>query len=95
LLSPASIRSHWVKHELMFALRQRRYVDRILPVVLRRCNVANLSWTLPAIQMVRLYPDLEAGCRDLLRTWGIGYVPMPSADPTVRRRATRRRSRKK
>lgn len=54
LLSPASVRSMWVERELNYALRQRRYRGRIIPVVLRACNVQRLSWTLPQFQMIKV-----------------------------------------
>src|SRR6185436_953300 len=37
LLTPDSVRSRWVKHELLFALNEKRYEDHIVPVLVRRC----------------------------------------------------------
>lgn len=73
LLSPHSIESIWVRRELMFALNENRYDKRIVPVVIRACNHRKLSWTLSLRQLVDFTGDLEAGCRALLRIWGIGY----------------------
>jgi len=33
VLSPQSVRSRWVKHELIYALRASRYRERIIPVL--------------------------------------------------------------
>src|SRR5688572_20005359 len=33
ILSPASIRSRWVKHELVYALNHPQYADRITPLL--------------------------------------------------------------
>ena|SRR5687767_733896 len=72
LLSPESIKSMWVKHELMYALRQERYRDRIVPLLIEPCDVEALSWTLPGFQVVSFVRDFSDGCRALLRIWGIG-----------------------
>jgi hypothetical protein len=33
VLSPQSVRSRWVKHELIYALQENRYKERIIPVL--------------------------------------------------------------
>jgi len=71
VLSPRSVRSRWVKYELLYALREERYTDRILPVLHRPCNCASLSWTLPGFQMVDFTGDFDAACGRLLRRWGV------------------------
>lgn len=65
----------WVNRELAYALTQKRYENRILPVLLRKCNHDALSWTLTTFQMVRLTAGFTAGCRELLRVWGVRYLP--------------------
>ena len=72
LLSPGAIASKWVKRELLFALENDRYIGHIVPVHYRDCDYKQLSWTLGAFQTVDLAGDFTAGCRDLLRVWGIG-----------------------
>ena len=57
----------------MFALRQRRLDERIIPVVFRPCDYEPLSWTFSSYQLVDFTEDFEKGCRALLRIWGIGY----------------------
>jgi hypothetical protein len=74
LLSPAAVRSRWVKRELLFALRSRRYDCRIVPVLLRDCR-----WQ----QLVSLTSFVD-GCRDPLAVWGLGLDP--SCLTTPRRR---------
>ena len=75
LLSPNSVQSPWVKRELMYALNEHRYEDRIIPALIEPCACDQLSWTISTIQMVNFIDDFENGCRDLLRIWGIGYKP--------------------
>ena len=73
LLSPYATSSMWVKRELLFALRTKRYGDRIVPIVCRPCDTARLSWTLDDFQAVDLTGDFDEGCRALLRVWGLGF----------------------
>jgi len=75
VLSPHSVNSKWVKRELLFALNDARYEDRIVPVFHRRCKELQLSWVLPTFQRIDFTSDFRAGCRDLLRIWGLGYAP--------------------
>lgn len=72
LLSNDSIVSRWVKLELAYALNHSQYYEKILPVTLEDCDYESLSWTLDSFQMVDLNHDHEAGCRDILNTWGFG-----------------------
>ncbi len=76
LLSPRSVSSKWVKRELTYALIEDRYDERITPALLRDCDPAALSWTLPGFQMVDLRDDFEEGCRGILRTWGLAHRPI-------------------
>lgn len=71
VLSPAAVRSAWVKRELLYALQQRRYREHIAPVLYRRCRYARLSWTLDSIQRIDFTGDFERGCRDLLGLWKV------------------------
>jgi TIR domain-containing protein len=73
LLSPNSLKSIWVKRELIFALDEERYNKTIVPVVIRAGNYHKLSWTFRLHQLVDFTEDFEKGCRALLRIWGIGY----------------------
>src|SRR5438552_3078570 len=66
LLSPAAVRSPWVKREVMYALSAVEFVDRIVPVMVRRCKLETLSWTLNSLQRVDCTRSFRAGCRDLL-----------------------------
>src|ERR1700675_3244814 len=38
LLTPDSVKSKWVKRELLYALQDDRYEDRVVPVLLRHCD---------------------------------------------------------
>ena len=73
LLSPNSVRSDWVKRELLFALNEHRYAERIIPVLIEPCDHDQLSWTLSSLQFVDFTGEFQDGCRALLRIWGLGY----------------------
>jgi hypothetical protein len=71
LLSPNAIDSMWVRREVAYALQDRRYEDRIIPLKYRDCALGSLHW-LTLFQMINFDGDFATGCRDLLRLWGIG-----------------------
>ena len=73
LLSKNSERSKWVKRELLYALRTDRYQERIVPIKFRPCNMDRLSWALDDFQAIDITENFDAGCRALLRIWGLGY----------------------
>jgi hypothetical protein len=73
ILSEKSVKSTWVKRELMFALSDNRYANKILPVVLEPCNINDLSWTLSSLQMIDFSEDRDVAYSELLRTRGLGY----------------------
>ena len=73
VLSPQSVDSGWVKHEFVYALQERRYRRRIVPVLYRTCEFKKLSWALSNIQYVDFRQDFDQGCRDLLAVWKLKY----------------------
>lgn len=73
VLTPNSVRSQWVKRELLFALNEGRYNERIIPVLRKPCKYSRLSWTLPEFQLVDFSGSFDLGCRQLLRIWKLEY----------------------
>ena len=73
VLTPNAVRSHWVKRELLFALNEARYNERIVPLLRKPCEYSRLSWTLPEFQFVDFTGSFEVGCRQLLKVWKIEY----------------------
>ncbi len=71
LLSPDAINSMWVKREVAFALQDRRYEDRIIPLIYRERDLKSLQW-LTLFQMIPFTGDFAEGCRNLLRVWSVG-----------------------
>jgi hypothetical protein len=72
LLTPDAVESMWVRRETAYALNERRFEDRIVPLHYRECDLGSLEW-LSLSQHVDVSGDFDAGCRDLLRIWGIGF----------------------
>lgn len=73
VLSPNSVKSEWVKHELMFALNDRRYQGRVIPLLFKPCKYTKLSWTLSAFHIVDFTRKRADGYRGLLNVWGLSY----------------------
>jgi hypothetical protein len=73
VLSPSAVASEWVKRELTYALNDRRFRGRIIPLMAKRCNPQPLSLTLQGFQQIDISSDFESGCADLMRIWGLGY----------------------
>ena len=71
LLSPDAVESMWVKREVAFALNERRYQKKIIPLRYRDCEMTSVQW-LTLYQMVDFSQDFAEGCRNLLRVWGVG-----------------------
>ena len=78
LLSPDAIQSMWVKRETAFALKERRYEDKIVPLNYRDCDLGPLEW-LRLYQFVDFRADFSEGARTLLRVWGLGLKSLPGA----------------
>jgi hypothetical protein len=70
ILSPDSVTSRWVKHELLFALDQERYQDRIIPVIYRKCDQAKLSWTLSSFESIDFRKSFAVASAELLKVFG-------------------------
>jgi TIR domain len=75
ILSPQSVASMWVKRELLFALQQHRFENKIIPILYQPCDLNQLSWTLSFFQIVDFTGNYDDGAAALLRIWGLGYRP--------------------
>lgn len=73
VLSPNAVKSIWVKRELLFALQQDQFNDRIIPILYKPCKYELLSWTLSIYQTVDFTKTLDKGCSELLKIWRIDF----------------------
>jgi TIR domain len=69
LLTPRAVKSLWVKRELNYALIEKRYEGRIVPLLFKDCDFRSLSWVLPQFQMIDLKSDYADGCGKLMAVW--------------------------
>jgi hypothetical protein len=72
ILTPDAVRSHWVSEEVGFALGEKRYRGRVIPLVLKKCEPKKVAWPLANIQNVPARPYKDA-LRQLLAIWGVTY----------------------
>ena len=61
ILSPSAISSMWVKREVAYALQDRRYENRIIPLKYMDCPLESLQW-LTLFQMIDFAADFKSGC---------------------------------
>jgi TIR domain-containing protein len=88
LLSPASVRSRWVKRELVFAISDKRYDERVVPILVRKCSWKKPFWALVDLQRVDFTAGYDKGCRDLLSVWDIPFDPTRNRPKRRRRRGS-------
>jgi hypothetical protein len=69
LLTPAAVKSMWVKRELCEALIETRYQKRIIPLLFKKCDHRALHWTLRQFQIIDFTKDYWQACEQLLRVW--------------------------
>ena len=69
VLSPASVKSKWVKHELLYALENKAYDGHIVVLSLKPAKFKQLSWTLSQSQWIDFTRGFDRGCKALLRIW--------------------------
>ena len=73
VLSPQSVRSMWVKHELVYALQASRYRGHIIPLLYKQCDKDALSWTLSSIEWIDFRGDFDEACRQQFQIRQLKY----------------------
>ena len=74
LLTRASVRSRWVKHEVAWVNDDRRYDERVLSILVERCNPSTLNFVLKNLQMIT-HKNVPATMRAILAPWKVTYRP--------------------
>ncbi len=64
LLSPEAVESPWMKREIAYALGERRFEGRLVPVVVR--PVSKVPWILAKLRVLRLAPNVKRGTRRIV-----------------------------
>lgn len=75
VLSPAAVKSKWVKRELLYALDRDAYEKRIVVLNYKSANDKKLSWALRQRQWVDFTKGFDNGCRALLKVWRKTHRP--------------------
>jgi hypothetical protein len=80
VLCADSLSSVWLDRELKYVVSKRRFDNKIIPLLLENDpeDYEPLAFFLPKIQYIDSRADFDAGCRALLRVWGLGYVQAPN-----------------
>lgn len=68
--SRAAIRNRWVRDEVTYALVDRRYRNRVIPLLFEDCNLRQLAWSLRPIQYIDFRTGWQPGSDQLLRRLG-------------------------
>ena len=68
--SRAAIRNRWVRDEVTFALVDRRYRNRVIPLLFEDCNLRRLAWSLPALHYIDFRNGWHPGIDQLLMRLG-------------------------
>lgn len=95
LLTPNSVKSRWVRKETLYALQHDHIFD-IAPVIVKACDVAQLSKFLTQIQHFSFESDYERGLEALCQRLGVQSAAMKAASHAVeaqRQRETAERGR--
>ena len=53
LVSPAAMKSSWVRREIQFALGEERFQDRLIPVLAKRTPSEAIPWILRKLQWAK------------------------------------------
>lgn len=64
LLSPDAVDSPWMRREIGYALGERRFEGRLIPVVVR--PVDKIPWILEKLPVLKLTPDVKRGSRRIV-----------------------------
>jgi hypothetical protein len=72
LLSRNAAKSEWVNREYVYALDNRRYRDRIVPVVIGEFD-KKMIWAITGVQRIDLRKRRAKEIQSLLSVWGKSY----------------------
>ncbi|SRR6266849_579290 len=81
LLTPDSVKSKWVRREVHYALRSDRYEERLIPLIVKKCDVDELSCVLSGLQTITLSGRWEKGVKSC---WPCGVARTRPETPLVK-----------
>jgi hypothetical protein len=65
LLSPASVKSDWVRSEIQYALSSPQFRDRLIPVLVRPTD--EMPWILRKLRVIRATQDIAETARRIAK----------------------------
>ena len=68
--SRAAVRNRWVREEVTYALLERRYKNRVVPLLFEECNLRLLAWSIGSIQYIDFRRGWQPGSDQLLARLG-------------------------
>lgn len=86
--SRKATRNKWVKDEVTYALVERRYRNRVIPLLYETCNLRSLAWSLQSIQYIDFRTNRRRATEQLLAR--LGAKPTERRVPAARRRVRKR-----
>ncbi len=73
LLSPDSVKSDWVRHEIQYALSSPQFRDRLIPVVVRPTE--EIPWILRKLKVIRATKEPDETARRIVNVLRRHKVP--------------------
>ncbi len=67
LLSPSTAKNPNIAFEIGYALGERRYARRVIPVLVRGADSGDMPWVLQHFRIVTEGPDWDRTCREVAR----------------------------
>jgi TIR domain len=64
LISPASVKSDWVRHEIQYALSSAQFRDRLIPVLVRPTD--EIPWILRKLKVIRASHSVDETARRIV-----------------------------
>ncbi len=66
----AAIRNRWVIEEVTYAVIDRRYRNKVIPLVFENCNLKRLAWSIQPVQYLDFRTGWQPGSDRLLKRLG-------------------------
>ena len=64
LVSPASVKSDWVRYEIQYALSSPQFRDRLIPVLVRQTE--EIPWILRKLKVIHATQDIDETARRIV-----------------------------
>lgn len=69
--TPSAVKNKWVRDEVTYALVERRYKNRVVPLLFEDCKLRKLAWSLLSIQYLDFRKGWHPAVDQLLARLGV------------------------